>query len=372
MPIRGENIYKRKDGRWEARYVKGYELSGKKRYGSCYGRTYTEAKEKLAQVKAALLGGSYIPARGGRHRLLYYCDQWLASQKDRVKPSTYSRYETALERHIKPRLGGCFPLSLSTQLVDTFRQSMLCEDKLSPQTVKGILVILKSILQYTAKQFPSGFPAIEVHYPKDPKKEMRVLTQEEQRRFMDYLREDMDECKFGVLLALLTGLRIGELCALHWGDISLQAGTLRVSATMQRLPNSEGGQGGRTQICVGSPKSDTSARTIPLSPSAIRLCRTAGARPPATYVLTGNTCWMEPRALQYRMKKYTKECGLEGVHFHTLRHTFATRCVEAGFELKSLSEILGHASVSITMDRYVHSSMELKRANMDKLTEVGL
>ena len=80
---------------------------------------------------------------------------------------------------------------------------------------------------------------------------------------------------------------------------------------------------------------------------------------------------MEPRTLQYRLEKYTKACGLEGVHFHTLRHTFATRCVEVGFEIKSLSEILGHASTTITLERYVHSSMALKRSNMDKLSAVG-
>ena len=87
----------------------------------------------------------------------------------------------------------------------------------------------------------------------------------------------------------------------------------------------------------------------------------------AAYVLTGTQEAMDPRTLQYRLGKYTRECGMEGVHFHTLRHSFATRCVEAGFELKSLSEVLGHANTSITLDRYVHSSLELKRANMNKL-----
>ena len=91
---------------------------------------------------------------------------------------------------------------------------------------------------------------------------------------------------------------------------------------------------------------------------------------PTAFVLTGTSDYMEPRTLQYRMEKYTAECGLEGVHFHTLRHTFATRCVEVGFEIKSLSEILGHANTTITLERYVHSSMELKRHNMNKLVMV--
>ncbi len=123
---------------------------------------------------------------------------------------------------------------------------------------------------------------------------------------------------------------------------------------------------------IGAPSTDSSVRVIPLSASALTLCRSAGVCASGAFVLTGTAKYMEPRALQYRFKRYMRDCGLEGVHFHTLRHTFATRCVEVGFELKSLSEILGHANTSITMNRYVHSSFELKRDNMDKLSAVGL
>lgn len=308
--------------------------------------------------------------RENNYNFRHYCDEWLKSRKDRVKASTYHRYETILNLHIKPYLGNCLPLFINSEQISTFRRALLYESKLSPRTVKGILLILSSILQYTAPKFPNGFPNIEIIYPKEQKKEMRVLSPDEQQVFTDYLRADMDECKFGVLLALHTGLRIGEVCALRWADISLYAGSLRISATMQRLPCGEGN--GRTRIHIGDPKSDSSFRTIPLSRSAIRLCIQAGTHPATAYILTGNDNYMEPRALQYRMAKYARDCKLTGVHFHTLRHTFATRCVEAGFELKSLSEILGHASVSITMDCYVHSSMDLKRMHMDKLAKLGL
>lgn len=113
-------------------------------------------------------------------------------------------------------------------------------------------------------------------------------------------------------------------------------------------------------------------RTIPMTEYAAGLCRHMKPQSSAAYVLTGTDAFMEPRVLQYRLEKYTQACGLEGVHFHTLRHTFATRAVEVGFEIKSLSEILGHASVTITLDRYVHSSLELKRDNMQKLNAAGM
>lgn len=367
---KGENIFKRKDGRWEARYVKGHELSGKIKYGFCYGRTYKEAKEKVLKYKAALVVGQPIPKTNSKHRLGYYCDEWLGSVKGNLKEATLVKYVSILEKHIKPKLGGCFPLGLSTSLIDCFRDELLLIDELSPKTVKDILVLLHSVLKYTAKQFPTVFPQIEINYPKETKKEMRVMSRDEQQNLIGYLLDDMDECKFGILLSLFTGIRIGELCALRWENVSLKDNTIRITSTMQRLQDYDGET--KTKIFIGTPKSDSSQRTIPLTDQAAVLCGRMYPQSKAAYILTGTEKYMEPRTLQYRLEKYTGDCGLKGVHFHTLRHTFATRCVEVGFEIKSLSEILGHASTTITLDRYVHASIELKRDNMSKLSAVGL
>lgn len=201
---------------------------------------------------------------------------------------------------------------------------------------------------------------------------MRVLSCEEQARFVSYLLEDMDTCKFGVLLALFTGVRIGELCALQWGKFSLKEQTIRIDATLQRLRDTSAVGSARTRIVISTPKSDTSVRTIPVTDYTAELCGKMDPHSSAAYVLTGTDSFMEPRALRYRMEKYTRECGLEGVHFHTLRHTFATRAVEVGFEINSLSEVLGHAATTITLDRYVHSSLILKRDNMNKLNAIVL
>ena len=197
---------------------------------------------------------------------------------------------------------------------------------------------------------------------------MRVLTCEEQKRFTEYLLQDMDPCKFGVLLALLTGLRIGEVCALKWEDISLENKVIFVRHTMQRLKNLNPASEERTRIITGVPKSGRSVRIIPMNQDIEKLCNKWRADDLEAYVLTGKAGYfLEPRTLQYRMRQYTKDCSLKNVHFHTLRHSFATRCVEAGFEIRSLSEILGHSSTRITLECYVHSSMNLKRKNMEKL-----
>lgn len=371
MARRGENVFKRKDGRWEARYVKSRELSGKIQYGFCYGKTYREAKEKAAQCRATLSIGAVMPVARGCRAFALFCAEWLCLKKSSTKESTYVKYDTILARHILPKLGGCPPASVDTQLVERFKQELLYKG-LAVKTVRDILAVLRSILKYATGQYPGMFPPVQIVYPREPRKEARVLSMEEQSRFSAYLQTDMDACKFGVLLALRTGLRIGELCALRWENISLHNRTIRVNATMQRLRDCDHAGKRKTKVMISSPKSDASIRMIPLTDSAAKLCRQCNPHCPDAYLLTGTEQFMEPRQLQKRLAKYTQACGLEGVHFHTIRHTFATRCVEAGFEIKSLSEILGHSDTSLTLGRYVHSSMELKRANMNKLTAMGL
>ena len=300
MAKKGENIYKRKDGRWEARYVKGYEISGKIKYGSCYGKTYKEAREKAARCKAALLNSTPLPTTNNRRRFAFFCEQWLLLEKGKVKESTYVKYDSVMAKHIIPKLGGCFPLGINTMIVEQFKQELVGEG-LSSKTVRDILAVLRSVLKYTAKQFPGAFPTVEISYPKEQKKEARVLSQEEQRRFVSYLETDMDECKFGILLALLTGMRIGELCALRWENISLRDRTLKVDATMQRIRDLEHTGQGKTKVVIGSPKSDTSTRIIPLTDSAARLCGQFDPHCPAAFILTGTQQFMEPRQVQKRL-----------------------------------------------------------------------
>lgn len=306
-----------------------------------------------------------------------YCDAWMQAGKRRFKSATYSKYAGILDRYIKPAFGAYYPHQITTVLVDQFTVMLL--DRLSPKSVRDILVILHSVWKYTARCYAHDhlplLPNVEIVYPRETKKEMRVLSPAEQQHMISFLRENLTPCTFGILLSLGTGLRIGEICALRWDHVRLQEQLLYVDATMQRLSvqaekaytNSK-----KTCVMIGSPKSASSIRRIPLSSTMVTLCQQMKPTLEQAYVLTGTERYMEPRTLQYHLKKYTTLCGLEDVHFHTLRHTFATRCVEVGFDIKSLSEILGHANTTITLERYVHASMELKRSHMQKLSQAGL
>ncbi|MBO5248175.1 MAG: site-specific integrase [Clostridia bacterium] len=372
MSKKGENIYKRKDGRWEARYIKGYRSDNLPRYGYCYAPSYREVKQKVCAARAAMTSGNSSQTVFKKRRFAYYCDEWLQLNRDRVKESTYVKYCGMVEKHIKPRLGGFLVQGLSSVVIAQFSHDLLCEEELSPKTVKDLLTALRAILNYTGKHFPEPLPPIEIVHPKIPRREMRVLTKEEQRLFVGFLLHDTDEYKFGVLLSLLTGMRIGEICALQWKDVSLSEKTITVRSTMQRLRDLDDAGENKTKVIISEPKSETSARIIPLTEPLTALCRARWCEAPEAFLLTGSRDrYIEPRMMQYKMERFTAECGLEGVHFHTLRHTFATRCVEVDFEIKSLSEILGHSSPRITLERYVHSSMELKRDNMNKLPAIG-
>ena len=330
-------------------------------------KTYHEARDKVNQARYALMNDQLLPVRGKRNRFADYCNEWLYLKRSSVKPSTFVKYTTILEKYIKPDLGQYFSEAISEILVEQFSYRLIHERGLSPKTVRDILSVLHSILNYTTKQNPLA-KSVDIVYPRQDQKEMRVLTCEEQKRFTEYLLRDMDPCKFGVLLALLTGLRIGEVCALKWEDISLENKVIFVRHTMQRLKNLNPASEERTRIITGVPKSGRSVRMIPMNQDIEKLCNKWRADDPEAYVLTGKAGYfLEPRTLQYRMRQYTKDCDLKNVHFHTLRHSFATRCVEAGFEIRSLSEILGHSSTRITLECYVHSSMNLKRKNMEKL-----
>lgn len=363
MSKRGEAIYHRKDGLWEARYVKEIDAFGKKKYGSVYGHSYREAKEKRQDaLDHILLYQTNKPTR--KITISHLANEWLYINKNKVKISTFQRYEGFIKNHINSIIGQMGAIYLSTAAIHEFSLKLL-DKGLSNQSVNSVLIFLHSCMKYGHRQY--NLPLPEFIYLSCTKKEMRVLSEDEQKTLVCYLLTDMDIYKLGVLTALYTGLRIGELCALRWEDIDKDA--IKVRRTMQRLRNKEGTG---TELYIGPPKTETSARIIPI-PSFLKekidLFRKENDK--QTYFLSVKDMPItEPRVMQYKFKKYLKDSGIDKANFHALRHSFATRCVEVGFDIKSLSNILGHSSSVVTVDRYVHSSFSLKKQNMELLSKV--
>ena len=213
---------------------------------------------------------------------------------------------------------------------------------------------------------PCDGSAIQVKRTATP---MRVFSKTEQEQLCKYILAEPEPCNIGILVCLFTGLRIGEICALRWEDVSFADQTIHVHHTLQRVQN-QSGNGPKTKIVVTTPKSSCSIRTIPI-PDELSEMLAAHKRSSVGYLLTNDERkFVEPRTMQNRFKKALKSSGVESANFHATRHTFATRCIELGFDVKSLSEILGHATVNITMNRYVHPTLELKKENMKKLSSL--
>lgn len=372
MSKKGENIYKRKDGRWEGRYIRLYDENGKAKYGYVYGKNYSDVKQRLLEKKA--YSGSQADM-ASKCSALYseVLDAWLQSTRINIKESTYARYSHLIDTHIRSQLGKYQISKISTQLIEGFIENLLSCGRvdnnggLSAKTVTDILTIVKSTIDYARYNNLVVSCNLSKLTIKKKDKEMRVLCQSEQDALIRVLIADMDLYKFGVLLSLYTGIRIGELCALQWEDLSITNSTLKVRKTMQRIQETNIGASSKTKIIITEPKSDCSIRDIPLPSFLVEIARQFRDHPKA-YILSGERGkYIEPRTMQNRFKTYVKESGISDANFHSLRHTFATRCVEVGFELKSLSEVLGHSNVNITLNRHVHSSFELKYSNMNKL-----
>lgn len=372
MPKKGENIYKRKDGRWEGRYIKDHTFSGKAVYGYVYAQTYREAKSKLSNAQTAMKSSAKPVANVSSVLLEQISYNWLICQQSRIKESTYSKYRNLVYSYIIPALG-MMPLSkLTDEVIDHFCQKLLLDGGkkatgLSPKTVADTLSVIRRILEYGDEQNYGPVTRAKKICIKREEKELRVLSCTEQDRLCAYLVEHLNDRNLGILLCLFTGLRIGELCALTWDDISVADKTVHVHQTMQRI-QTEDYTGGKTKIIISTPKSKCSIRTIPLPEEIASILVNHKKH---GYILTGSTeHFVEPRTMQNHFKQVTEQSGIDPANFHALRHSFATRCVELGFDIKSLSEILGHASVNITMNRYVHPSMELKRQNMQRLSQL--
>ena len=369
MPRKGENIYKRKDGRWEGRYIKEYDLENKAKYASVYAHSYSEVKNKLIKAK----NSCSQPMQDIKSNTLhFYAVKWLSNIEPQIKRSTFVKYTNIISNHIIPSIGNMKTKNITTDLLKEYAFKKLnsgnisTKKGLSPKTVRDILSVIKLIMNYAEEQGENIFCDFQQINIKSSSVPEQTISKDSQVQLTKYLLKETDYTKLGILLCLYTGIRIGELCAIRYEDISVNERIIKITKTMQRLQTfSDNNE--KTEIVITEPKSHSSSREIPIPDFIMDIILTFNFNSNA-YILTGKCDkFVEPRTLEYRFKACLKSCGIKDYKFHQLRHRFASQCIELGFDVKSLSEILGHASVNITLNRYVHSSMELKRANMNKL-----
>lgn len=365
MPRRGENIRKRKDGRWEGRYRVPEPHSGRSSVHSVYAKTYGEVKEKLLSAKVSVETMTEERMVDADIRFCTAAKAWLAVIENSKKHATYVKYRSIYEKHISEKLDNLsFSKLEESALAAVFQNEG--NEPLSDSIQKSVSCVLTQILSYAASHYHTGLFQYSYQRQREHNKPVEALNQTEQIKLLKCLYDEMDVYKMGIMVCISTGLRLGEICALKWEDIDLNNKVLHVNATVQRI--AADGHGTKTILLEGEPKSIFSKREIPLSDVVIEVLFPF-YNSNAKYVINRNKP-MEPRTYQNMFQRYLRTAGVEKKNFHILRHTFATNCINSGTDVKSLSEILGHSDVKITLNRYVHPTIETKRQHMNSLSAI--
>ncbi|MHA9741206.1 tyrosine-type recombinase/integrase [Robinsoniella peoriensis] len=375
MARRGENIYKRKDGRWEGRYVTGKKNNGKTAFSSVYGKTYTEVKKKLDIYKGKhrmdQLSENYIPAFGDG-KLSTWMEHWLEEEiRPHVKESTYVVYRGQIERHILPVIG-------TEQLLEVNRQSMkklyfdILEKNISQGTAQSVCKrFIASMRSAYEANLINEVPSISFKKKHLPKKEAKFMTIQEQK-ILEKNLDEMNKKDIAILLSLYSGIRVGECCALKWENFSQMEKGIQISHTVQRIHNYRNNLH-KTTLLYSEPKTQFSVRFIPLPDFMIHLLSKLKKNTDDngdSFIFGAKEKPLDPRVLQYHIDKKTKSLHIKGVHFHTLRHTFATRFMEKGGDIFALKELLGHSSAKLTMDWYGHSTTDHVQKSMKRMKKL--
>lgn len=332
---------------------------------------------KKEEIKSALSYGadSYHKITSSSEiKLKQAAELWKRYSKIHLKGSTYFKYSNLIDKHILPELGDISVSRINSVLLADFMDRKLKNGRidknggLSASYVKNIMIIVTEIINFSIDEGYISPIRIKLHMPKNEKGEIHVMDKLNQKTLEDYLFSHLTPTNMGILLSLNTGLRIGEICALKWSDIDFKKAILTVSSTVSRI-KSDDGNNSKSKLIIDTPKTQSSIRKIPIISQLMEPLMFLHEKHNSEYVISTETSFVSPRTFEYRFHTVLKKCGISSFNYHVLRHTFATRCIEGGVDIKSLSEILGHANVSVTLNTYVHSSIERKRELLEKVSE---
>lgn len=374
---------------WECLINNGRDPgTGKPKRIPVYGKTQEECRQKVIETLSGIQNQTFVEPH--KTTLEQWLDTWLTEyKKGNIRPTTYSSYEYIIRVHIKPKLGKALIKELKPEQVQKFYNERKASG-LSARTVRYIHVVLHEALEQAMRNNLVVRNVSEATtLPKQEKKEMRVLSMEEQDKFLNVLNND----KSGIIfkLDLATGLRRGELLALRWKDIDLKEGSLRVNQALYRAKVNfdKDSKEKKTEIIFQKPKTKKGERSIPLFDSIITDLKAHKAAETAKMknlewdelkvkqhfkdglVFTNELgSFIEPRNLTRKFYKLVKFAGIPHANFHSLRHSYATRLLEMGVSPKVVQEIMGHSSITLTLDTYSHVMPELKRDAADKLSSL--
>lgn len=288
-------------------------------------------------------------------------NEWLEYKRNMVKESTYYHYLQIVEKYLKPQF-------IDLNFNETINYNEFIQElstKLSSKTVRDIIIVLKAILKYYEEENECVLKIKKSSVPKLEKKQVKILTKREKTKIKNYCLKNKTLKNIGIVMCLNTGLRIGEICSLKWENIDLEGKKIYIKQTIERIYNKKEN---KSKIIINTPKTQSSIRIIPISKKLYNILEPLKKNyKEKDFFLSGKEKYIEPRSYQYTFKEILKKLKIKPKKFHCLRHTFATDCLEVGMDIKSLSEVLGHSDINVTLKVYVHSSDKLKKKYLEKL-----
>ena len=303
--------------------------------------------------------------------------QWLTRKEQLVKESTFSAYSNIVVNHLVPHFGRVGLQDITEERIQSFAFHLLRDGRLDgaggicERSTRDIIVVLKNSLRDAMKLKLLPSAEFEIQYPnKQDRFKIKVIAKSEQQKLVQAVYLALSPRSVGIMLALYTGLRIGEVCGLKWSDIDFENKMLHVNRTVQRVYRKTLDGKGKSQIIVGPPKTRSSRREIPISAILLPVLKRIAPETSDVFFLSGTEKCVEVRTYRTFFDDFLKKNQLENINFHALRHTFATRCIEAGGDCKTVSELLGHSSVNMTLNLYVHPQIEQKRRCVELLSEI--
>ncbi len=297
---------------------------------------------------------------------------WLDNyEKERVKPRTYSRYQSIIELHLVPEFGDISIENLKRRAIQEFltkkkkEGNLLSGKELSSASTNLMLTVLSMAFEHAIDmEICEDNPCVRLKRIPEDSKKIEAFTRDEQKKIETYIQDSDDRRLFGILLGFYSGMRIGELIALEWSDVDFDKGIIHVNKTVYR----DKSKTGKWEVCIDKPKTKSSERIIPLPACIVDMMRDYSLTTKSNYVVENKKGErMSIRSYQYIFEKLTEKVGVRKLNFHAIRHSFATRAIECGMDIKTLSEIMGHKNASITLNRYAHSMLDTKIAMMNKL-----
>lgn len=300
---------------------------------------------------------------------------WLLEKKDYIKESTYANYSNNIFNHIIPKLGNYYLNELNHKVIQDFLLELSKNGRkdntggLAEKTIKDITIIIKGSIKKGINEDKIKHIELTFNYPKDNKEnKLYVLTKREQNKITNYVLENINSRNIGLLISLYSGIRIGELCALRWEDVDFKKNCLTINKTIQRVYIKDKDKN-ISKVIITTPKTKNANREIPINKDFLEILKKVKSDK-KHYILTGNEKYIEPRTYRKYFNKVLDELKIKHFNFHSLRHTFATNCISLGVDYKTVSELLGHANVNITLNLYVHPRYSQKKKCIDLVCKV--